>query len=97
MASRILLTGGAGYIGSHTHVALVAAGHDVVILDNFSNARRAVPERLEQITGKPTKVVEGDVRDPATLAAIFKTQAIDAVVHFAALKAVGESMVKEMS
>lgn len=96
MASRILLTGGAGYIGSHTHVALVAAGHDVVILDNFSNARRAVPERLEQITGKPTKMIEGDVRDPATLAAIFKTQAIDAVVHFAALKAVGESMARPL-
>jgi UDP-glucose 4-epimerase len=97
MASRILLTGGAGYIGSHTHVALVAAGHDVVILDNFSNAKPAVRGRLEQITGKPVTLIDADVRDAAALAAVFRDHAIDAVVHFAALKAVGESMAKPLA
>lgn len=92
MSKRILLTGGAGYIGSHTHVALVAAGHDVVILDDFSNAKRAVPERLAQISGKPAVVIDADVRDADALAKIFATHQIDAVVHFAALKAVGDSM-----
>ena len=96
MSRRILLTGGAGYIGSHTHVALVEAGHDVVILDNFSNAVKSVPERLERITGKPVTVVEGDIRDAATLAALFADHEIDAVVHFAALKAVGESMARPL-
>ncbi|MBF9045747.1 UDP-glucose 4-epimerase GalE [Rhodobacterales bacterium LSUCC0031] len=97
MTSRILLTGGAGYIGSHTHVALVAAGHDVVILDNFANAQRTVPERLEQITGKRVTLVEGDVRDADTLAKLFARHEIDAVVHFAALKAVGESMARPLA
>ena len=92
MAFRILLTGGAGYIGSHTYVALVEAGHEVVILDNFATARRSVPERLERITGKPVTVIEGDVRSAETLAHVLSEHMIDAVVHFAALKAVGESM-----
>ena len=92
MASCILLTGGAGYIGSHTYVALCQAGHQVVILDDFSNARASVPERLEQITGKPVPLIRADVRDGATLAAAFDRYGFDAVVHFAALKAVGESM-----
>ncbi len=93
---RILLTGGAGYIGSHTYVALRQAGHDVVILDNFSNARRSVVARLEQITGAPVPVVEGDIRDNALLDRVFTDHRIDAVVHFAALKAVGESMAKPL-
>jgi len=96
MPSRILLTGGAGYIGSHTYVALCDAGHEVVILDDFSNARRSVPARLEMITGKPVTVIEGDVRDDETLDAAFARHAFDAVVHFAALKAVGESMVRPL-
>ena len=96
MTRRILLTGGAGYIGSHTHVALVEAGYEVVILDNFSNARRSVPDRLAQITGRPVTVVEGDIRDASVLASVFAGRDIDAVVHFAALKAVGESMVRPL-
>ena len=92
MASCILLTGGAGYIGSHTHIALTAAGHKVVILDDFSNAQRSVPARLEQITGQPVTVIDADVRDADALAKVFATHTIDAVVHFAARKAVGESM-----
>jgi UDP-glucose 4-epimerase len=97
MAKRILLTGGAGYIGSHTYVALVEAGYDVVVLDSFVNARRSVPERLAQITGRPVSLIEGDVRDGDLLARIFAEQTIDAVVHFAALKAVGESVARPLA
>lgn len=96
MAQRILLTGGAGYIGSHTYLALVEAGYDVVIYDNFSNARRDVPDRLAQITGKPVQVIEGDVRSKETLDLAFRHAGIDAVVHFAALKAVGESVARPL-
>ena len=92
MTSCILLTGGAGYIGSHTHIALTAARHKVVILDDFSNAQHSVPARLEQITGQPVTVIDADVRDADALAKVFATHTIDAVVHFAARKAVGESM-----
>lgn len=91
MTRTILLTGGAGYIGSHTYVALVAAGYHVVILDNFDNAKRDVPDRLELITGKPVVLEEADVLDPAALAGVFARHPIDGVVHFAAKKAVGES------
>ncbi len=96
MPKRILLTGGAGYIGSHTYVALVEAGHEVVILDNFVNAHRSVGGRLERITGKPVTLVEGDIRNAVTLATLFAEHAFDAVVHFAALKAVGESMARPL-
>lgn len=89
--ANILLTGGAGYIGSHTYVALIEAGHDVVILDNFENSRTSVLDRLAQITGKPVKCVQGSVVDDACLDRIFSDHAIDAVIHFAAKKAVGES------
>ncbi len=92
MTTTVLLTGGAGYIGSHTFVALRAAGHDAVVLDNFSNARADVPDRLEVITGAPVEVYRGDVRDRALLGRIFAAHPIGAVVHFAALKAVGESV-----
>ncbi|WP_298905434.1 UDP-glucose 4-epimerase GalE [uncultured Aliiroseovarius sp.] len=91
MAQKVLLTGGAGFIGSHTYVELTKAGFDVVILDNFSNARRDVIDRLEVITAAPVTCYEGDVLDPEILARIFDSHKIDAVVHFAALKAVGES------
>ncbi|MCX7646758.1 MAG: UDP-glucose 4-epimerase GalE [Rhodobacteraceae bacterium] len=92
MTLTVLLTGGAGYIGSHTFVALRAAGYDAVILDDFSNARQDVPDRLEVITGAPVRVHRGDVRDAGLLARIFAEHRIGAVVHFAALKAAGESV-----
>ncbi|OAN69295.1 UDP-glucose 4-epimerase GalE [Jannaschia sp. EhC01] len=92
MAEHILLTGGAGYIGSHTYVALVEAGYEVTILDNFQNANRSVVDRLEALTGKPVNVAEADVRDATTLGGLFSEHQFDAVVHFAALKAVSESV-----
>lgn len=91
MAHKILLTGGAGYIGSHTCVELAAAGYDVVILDNFSNSRPDVLDRLEVISGAPVTGYTGDVRDRTLLDRIFNDHEIAAVIHFAALKAVGES------
>jgi len=91
--AKVLLTGGAGYIGSHTYVALVEAGHDVVILDDFSNSKRSVLDRIGQITGQNrVEAYEGSVLDPDCLARVFQDHAFDAVVHFAARKAVGESM-----
>jgi UDP-glucose 4-epimerase len=89
---NILLTGGAGYIGSHTCVTLVESGHSVVILDNFSNSSPTVISRLEQILKRPVVLVEGDVRDTALLQKTLKDHGIDAVIHFAGLKAVGESV-----
>lgn len=88
----ILVTGGAGFIGSHTCVALACAGIPYLILDNFGNSRRSVLDRLARITGKAPECIEGDVRDEALLARIFAEHPIEAVVHFAALKAVGESV-----
>lgn len=92
MTETILLTGGAGYIGSHTYVALKAAGFDVVILDDFSNAAMDVPDRLEVITGAPVRLYNGSVLDTDLLTRIFAENSVDAVVHFAARKAVGESV-----
>lgn len=89
--TRILLTGGAGYIGSHTYVALLAAGYEVDILDNFQNAKSDVPQRLELITGQRPTVHRIDVLDRTALHDLFRTERFDAVVHFAARKAVGES------
>ncbi|KZE32438.1 UDP-glucose 4-epimerase GalE [Crenobacter luteus] len=88
----ILVTGGAGYIGSHTCVELLYAGHDLVVLDNLCNSKREVLQRVEGIAGKKPAFVEGDIRDAAALDAVFARFAIDAVVHFAGLKAVGESV-----
>ena len=90
MADRVLLTGGAGFIGSHTYVALAEAGYAVTILDNFENARRDVPDRLARITGAPVRVVEADIRAPADLDRAFAGQEFDAVVHFAARKSIAE-------
>ena len=90
----ILLTGGAGYIGTHTAVVLLAAGQEVVLLDNLCNSRREVLGRLQQITGRSVKLIEADVRDTPAVAAALREHACTAVVHFAGLKAVGESVQK---
>jgi UDP-glucose 4-epimerase len=92
----ILVTGGTGYIGSHACVALAAAGHDLLILDNFCNSRVDVVDRLEALCGKRPDFVEGDVRDSAILDGIFDRHPITAVMHFAGLKAVGESVAKPL-
>jgi UDP-glucose 4-epimerase len=89
---KILTTGGMGYIGSHTVIALLEAGHEVVILDNLSNASRKVLARLKQITGRSIVFIEGDVRDRTVLQHVFAEHQFDAVIHFAGLKAVGESV-----
>jgi UDP-glucose 4-epimerase len=88
---RVLLTGGAGYIGSHTAVVLAERGHEVVLLDNFSNSERDVPERLRRLTGREFPLIEADIRDVAAVTAALVAHPVDAVIHFAALKAVGES------
>jgi UDP-glucose 4-epimerase len=90
----ILLTGGAGYIGTHTAVVLLAAGQDVVLLDNLSNSNRDVLRRLAKITGRDVPLIEADVRDTARVAQTLRDHACTAVVHFAGLKAVGESVQK---
>ncbi|TLF45915.1 UDP-glucose 4-epimerase GalE [Halomonas urmiana] len=88
----ILVTGGAGYIGSHTVVELLQEGYDVVVLDNLVNGAREALYRVEAITGKAVRFIEGDVRDRALLDGVFAEHAIEAVIHFAGLKAVGESV-----
>ncbi len=93
---KVLVTGGAGYIGSHTVVLLIEAGHEVVIFDNFSNASKESVTRVEQIVGKKIDVIEGDIRSEDNLKHVFDTHAIDAVIHFAGLKAVGESVEKPL-
>jgi len=90
----ILVTGGTGYIGSHTVVELQEAGYDVVIMDNLSNSSKKVLPRLEAITGKKATFYEADIRDRKALKEIFEKENIDAVIHFAGLKAVGESVQK---
>jgi UDP-glucose 4-epimerase len=91
MSKTILVTGGAGYIGSHTCVELIEAGYIVVVIDNLSNSSPEALNRVEKITGTAPVFIEGDVRDPALLASIFSQHSIAAVIHFAGLKAVGES------
>lgn len=88
----ILVTGGTGYIGSHACVELINAGHEVLVLDNFSNSQAHVIDRIKQITGKAPVLIEGDVRDEALLRNLFAEHAFEAVMHFAGLKAVGESV-----
>lgn len=88
----ILVTGGTGYIGSHTCVALAQSGHDVLILDNLCNSKADVIDRLETIIGKRPVFIEGDIRDAETLDTLFAKHSISAVLHFAGLKAVGESV-----
>lgn len=89
---RILLTGGAGYIGSHTCVELIEQGYEVIIVDNFSNSKPQVLDRLREITGKDIKTYPVDVCDKEALEKVFSENEIDAVIHFAGLKAVGESV-----
>ena len=91
---KILVTGGAGYIGSHTCVELLNEGHEVIILDNLYNSSRKAVDRIEEITGKKVTFYEADIRDRAGIQAVFDQEQIDAVIHFAGLKAVGESVAK---
>ncbi|WP_276932950.1 UDP-glucose 4-epimerase GalE [Dubosiella newyorkensis] len=91
---KILVTGGAGYIGSHTCVELLNAGYDVVVVDNLSNSSPKALERVEKITGKPVTFYEADILDKEAMKKIFDQEKIDAVIHFAGLKAVGESVHK---
>jgi UDP-glucose 4-epimerase len=93
---RILVAGGAGYIGSHTVVALAANGHETVIIDNFSGSHPVVGARLEQIIGAPVPMIELDLRDRDGLDRVFADDAFDAVIHFAGLKAAGESLAKPL-
>ncbi len=93
---KILVTGGAGYIGSHTVVALLGAGHGVVILDNLSNSSVDVVDRIERIAGIRPGFVEGDIRDRDVLARVFGEHEVSAVIHFAGLKAVGESVAEPL-
>ncbi len=89
---NILLAGGAGYIGSHTAVELLNAGHNVVIVDDYSNSSPVVIERIEQISGKKVTAYEADVKDKAAMCKVFAENKLDCVIHFAGLKAVGESV-----
>lgn len=93
---RILLTGGAGYIGSHTAVALLAADHEVVVFDNLANSDPAVLDRVSTIAGRDVPLVVGDIRDRAALEKALRDHAIDAVIHFAGLKAVGEAVAEPL-
>ena len=93
---RILVTGGAGYIGSHTCVELLEAGYEVVIVDNLYNASRKAVDRIEQITGKKAAFYQEDICDGEALEQIFSREKIDAVIHFAGYKAVGESVAKPL-
>ena len=92
----ILVTGGTGFIGSHTCVALIDAGYDVLVLDNLTNSCASVIQRIEKVCGQEPGFIEGDIRDKAMLNRLFETREITAVMHFAGLKAVGESVEKPM-
>ncbi|MBR3096165.1 MAG: UDP-glucose 4-epimerase GalE, partial [Clostridia bacterium] len=92
----ILVTGGAGYIGSHTCIELMNAGYDVVVVDNFYNSKREALRRIAELAGREFTFYECDIRDAQGLDAIFQAEQIDAVIHFAGLKAVGESCRKPL-
>ncbi len=93
---RVLVSGGAGYIGSHTTLQVLAAGHDVVVVDNFSNAKPSVMARLEALAGQPIEVHGFDLTDRDKTGHLFATEQFDAVIHFAGFKAVGESVEKPL-
>nr|MBO4517381.1 SDR family NAD(P)-dependent oxidoreductase [Clostridia bacterium] len=82
---NVLVTGGAGYIGSHTDVELISAGHSVIVIDNLLNSKKEALNRVEKITGKKIKFYEGDIRDRKILDKIFTENKIDAVINFAGL------------
>ena len=92
----ILVTGGAGYIGSHTCIELISAGYDVVVVDNLCNSCKEALDRVEKIVGKTIKFYEADIRDAEAMKNIFEKEDIDAVIHFAGLKSVGESVAKPL-
>ena len=92
----ILITGGAGYIGSHTCVELLKANYDIVVYDYYSNSQPESLDRVKELTGKDFTIYDGDIRDTKRLAEVFNIEKIDAVIHFAGLKAVGESCVKPL-
>jgi len=96
MVSTVLVTGGAGYVGSHACVALMEAGYEVVVVDNLCNSDEEVFNRLERIVGRRPHFVQGDIRDRHCLDALFSNHVITAVMHFAGLKAVGESVTKPL-
>lgn len=93
---RILVTGGAGYIGSHTCIELIGAGYDIVVVDNLCNSSRESLKRVEKIVGQEIQFYEADIRDAEAMADIFAKEKVDAVIHFAGLKAVGESVTKPL-
>ena len=93
---KILVTGSAGYIGSHTCLELLNTGFEVIILDNFCNSKEEAVNRVQAITGKAVTLIKGDVRDKNVLQTVFSQHQIDAVIHFAGLKAVGESVAKPL-
>ena len=92
----ILVTGGSGYIGSHTLIALDEAGYDFVVYDNLSNSSLESLNRVEKLINKPIKFVQGDIRDKNALEKLFTAYKIESVIHFAGLKAVGESVAKPL-
>lgn len=96
MSSTILVTGGAGYIGSHTVLLLLKAGYEVIVLDDFSNSCDESLRRVAELAGRQAQLIEGDVRDKALLSRIFSEHKIDSVIHFAGLKAVGESVAQPL-
>ena len=95
--TMIFVTGGAGYIGSHTCLELLEAGHDVTVFDNLCNSQRESLERVQRITGKTLQFVQGDIRDRAALVAALRASGATAVIHFAGLKAVGESVANPLA
>ena len=96
MKNKILVTGGAGYIGSHTCIALHQAGYDVVVYDNLSNSSREAINRVSTLIGQPIEFIEGDIRDTELLRQVFTEHEFFGVIHFAGLKAVGESVAKPL-
>ena len=92
----VLLTGGAGFIGSHTCVELLGAGEEIIIYDNFSNSKKEVIDKIKEIAGKGVTCIEANILDEAALRSVFASHNIEAVVHFAGLKAVGESVAKPL-
>ena len=93
---NVLVTGGAGYIGSHTVVELINAGHEAIIVDDLSNAKAEVIDRIQTITGKRPTFYEMDCKNADALREVFSKHKIDAIIHFAAYKAVGESVQKPL-